>query len=74
MRARIGLVTVAVMLAPLIALGGARRHAPAFAEVATPAPLPAQVSVARERPRLCTPYAGCDTVALSAAGGRPPSP
>jgi hypothetical protein len=74
MRARIALVTVAVMLAPLIALGGARRHAPAFAEVATPAPLPAQVSGARETPHPCTPYAGCDTLTLNVAGGRPPAP
>jgi hypothetical protein len=66
MRLRIGLVLAAVMLVPLIAVGGPR-HGPALPGVAAPAPA-VHVRLGG-RPHPCTPYAGCDIAGLTGAGG-----
>ena len=68
MRGWIAMVSVAVMLLPLVAVGG-RAQAPVFPEVATPAPVPHGRAV--DHPHPCTPYAGCVSVTLASASQTP---
>ncbi len=66
MRLRIAVVSVAVMLLPLAAVGGPGR-APTFPEVAIPAPVPH--GRAAEHAHPCTPYTGCDSVTVAGGAG-----
>lgn len=67
MRLRIAVVSAAAMLLPLAAVGGGPSRAPAFPEVAIPAPVPHVRAAEHAHP--CTPYAGCDSLTLAGAGG-----
>jgi hypothetical protein len=67
MRLRIAVVSVAVMLLPLAAVGGGPGRAPTFPEVAMPAPV--LHGRAAEHAHPCTPYAGCESVAFAEGAG-----
>ena len=69
MRLRIAVASVAVMLLPLVAVGGPGA-APTFPEVAIPAPV--SHGRAAEHAHPCTPYAGCNSVTFAGGGSQAP--
>ena len=66
MRLRIAVVSAAVLLLPLAAVGGPAR-APTFPEVAITGPV--QQGRTAEHAHPCTPYTGCDSVTVAGGAG-----